>query len=274
MEDKVIVINNVDVLTCAIGSGRFLQVKDVQRNSLRSNTDAAFQSFQQTSQVEMPVNEVVMEPQLSNETIEIPQVVETPVETSIPVVEAPAETPVAVAEVPVVSPELSESVSMPVVEENISMEPSVVETPQESVVPVVENAPSNAVEIVSQVSTDSEYDLLMDELAKIDQECNQKIVDINAEREARKQKVLADHKQKIQAEKEQIVDFKTRAEEHLKNAQAAEQIATIAHQNAMNIASQTNVANTTVQSEIPFAPNITGLEDLSLSSQQVLAKIA
>jgi len=111
---------------------------------------------------------------------------------------------------------------------------------------------------------------MLKELAVIDTECNQKIVDINLERENRKQDVIVRYKSKIESERTQIMDFKERAAEHLKNAQAAEQIATIAQQNAMNLQpEQPSVNVAPMMNEIPSIPTS---EIPSLDEASVLSK--
>lgn len=311
MEENKIIILTEENLKCAMGGGRFLQVKDVQRNSARENTVISFEAYKQKMQTatvsKEPVNTQEVVPsgsvEIPQEEIapsisEVPVMESTPVQevaevvpTPEPVVETPVQE-VSMPEVPV-QPEpginMVSPVEEPVMESTpVVEEPTIPEVPVMNVSPVQEVAevvpapepvvetPVQGVEIVSQTTPVSEYDALTEELAKIDAECNQKIIDINVERENRKQEVMNQYKQKIEEEKAQIIDLKTRAEEHLKNAQAAEQIATIAHQNAMNMTS--GQVTETPMMEVPtndaFPQNFVTPEVPSLEDQPVLAKVA
>lgn len=88
---------------------------------------------------------------------------------------------------------------------------------------VVTETTNNNVEIVSN-NKKTDYDTLMEEIASLNQKYQ---TELNA--------ILEKYQTKINAYETQINDLKGQAEEHLKNAQAAETIATIAHQNAQNV---------------------------------------
>ena len=132
----------------------------------------------------------------------------------IPVIE-PAPEPASVPFVAPVVPKpttVSEPAVVPIVSP-VTSEPT----------PVVTETTNNNVEIVSN-NKKTDYDTLMEEIASLNQKYQ---TELNA--------ILEKYQTKINAYETQINDLKGQAEEHLKNAQAAETIATIAHQNAQNV---------------------------------------
>ena len=88
---------------------------------------------------------------------------------------------------------------------------------------------NNNVEIVSNEPKKTDYDNLMDEIAAL-----------NTKYQNDLQAILHKYQEKMNTFETEINDLKGKAEEHLKNAQAAETIATIAHQNAQNVTSNDN----------------------------------
>ncbi len=207
----------------------------------------------QTVMGDIPVSNVVPEAVVEPAAVNIPVENETaepsfvapemPVQPDLPVVE-PVVSSENIPEVPVTDmPNIAinsiPAINTPVVEEIANVIPSVVDISM-STSPVIEASPVNQVEIVSEKSQNTVYDNLLNEISSINEEYDQKIKDINVERTLKIREIFEKNKQGLMDMETQIIDFKNRAEEHLKNAQAAEQIATIAHQNAQNI--QTDVA--------------------------------
>lgn len=277
MEDKIVFLNTQMEVKRAMGEGHFLQVKDIQRNGIHDF--AASQIAKAVTMVQETIHEEVAEVPIAP----VPQVSLQPEESLVsqaPVVEAPAvdvsPLEVQMPETPVLEPQVPEVPSAPSPEiapvmDVVSEAPEVPVATPVDVVPTEQHAEvSSGVEIVEEKKEETELDVMLKELAVIDTECNQKIVDINLERENRKQDVIVRYKSKIESERTQIMDFKERAAEHLKNAQAAEQIATIAQQNAMNLQpEQPSVNVAPMMNEIPSIPTS---EIPSLDEASVLSK--
>lgn len=177
-----------------------------------------------------PVPEVV--PVVENGPVQNPVTVDPvipSVENNIPV--AP-ESPV-VEDVPVVdttAPVIESPVSAPVVDTPVTT------TIPEPVIPEVAPTPvPGQVEIVSSTPENTDYDALMNQIEEINVNYDKQIAELNKKRTEEIHKALEDNKEKIAQYESNIKDLQGRAEEHLKNAQAAETIATIAQANAQNI---------------------------------------
>ena len=200
---KIVYLNHqeggIETVSAALGDGRTLGLNPNQLDTIKKNVEEQVMSFNKPS-IE-PVTEPVMP------TSEVSP-------SPIPVIE-PAPEP---ASVPFVAPVVPEStpVSEPVVVPIVS---PVTSEPTK----VVTETTNNNVEIVSN-NKKTDYDTLMEEIASLNQKYQ---TELNA--------ILEKYQTKINAYETQINDLKGQAEEHLKNAQAAETIATIAHQNAQNV---------------------------------------
>ena len=201
---KIVYLNHqeggIETVSAALGDGRTLGLNPNQLDTIKKNVKDQVTSFNKPS-IE-PVSEPVMP---TSEVAPSP----------IPVIE-PVQEPVSASFVAPVVPENS-PVNDPVVVPNIV--PPVSPEPT----PVVEGSVNNNVEIVSNSSKKTDYDTLMEEIASLNQRYQ---TELNT--------ILEKYQAKMNAYETQINDLKGKAEEHLKNAQAAETIATIAHQNAQN----------------------------------------
>ena len=200
---KIVYLNHqeggIETVSAALGDGRTLGLNPNQLDTIKKNVEEQVMSFNKPS-IE-PVTEPVMP------TSEV-----TP--SPIPVIE-PAPEPASVPFVAPVVPEptpVSEPVVVPIASP-VTSEPT----------KVVTETTNNNVEIVSN-NKKTDYDTLMEEIASLNQKYQ---TELNA--------ILEKYQTKINAYETQINDLKGKAEEHLKNAQAAETIATIAHQNAQNV---------------------------------------
>ena len=200
---KIVYLNHqeggIETVSAALGDGRTLGLNPNQLDTIKKNVNDQVMSFNKPS-IE-PVTEPVMP------TSEVSP-------SPIPVIE-PAPEPASVPFVAPVVPEptpVSEPVVVPIASP-VTSEPTKV---------VTENT-NNNVEIVSN-NKKTDYDTLMEEIASLNQKYQ---TELNA--------ILEKYQTKINAYETQINDLKGKAEEHLKNAQAAETIATIAHQNAQNV---------------------------------------
>mgnify|MGYP004548571167 FL=1 len=200
---KIVYLNHqeggIETVSAALGDGRTLGLNPNQLDTIKKNVNDQVMSFNKPS-IE-PVTEPVMP------TSEV-----TP--SPIPVIE-PAPEPASVPFVAPVVPEptpVSEPVVVPIASP-VTSEPT----------KVVTETTNNNVEIVSN-NKKTDYDTLMEEIASLNQKYQ---TELNA--------ILEKYQTKINAYETQINDLKGKAEEHLKNAQAAETIATIAHQNAQNV---------------------------------------
>ena len=200
---KIVYLNHqeggIETVSAALGDGRTLGLNPNQLDTIKKNVNDQVMSFNKPS-IE-PVTEPVMP------TSEV-----TP--SPIPVIE-PAPEPASVPFVAPVVPEptpVSEPVVVPIASP-VTSEPT----------KIVTETTNNNVEIVSN-NKKTDYDTLMEEIASLNQKYQ---TELNA--------ILEKYQTKINAYETQINDLKGQAEEHLKNAQAAETIATIAHQNAQNV---------------------------------------
>ncbi len=200
---KIVYLNHqeggIETVSAALGDGRTLGLNPNQLDTIKKNVNDQVMSFNKPS-IE-PVTEPVMP------TSEV-----TP--SPIPVIE-PAPEPASVPFVAPVVPEptpVSEPVVVPIASP-VTSEPT----------KIVTETTNNNVEIVSN-NKKTDYDTLMEEIASLNQKYQ---TELNA--------ILEKYQTKINAYETQINDLKGKAEEHLKNAQAAETIATIAHQNAQNV---------------------------------------
>ena len=200
---KIVYLNHqeggIETVSAALGDGRTLGLNPNQLDTIKKNVNDQVMSFNKPS-IE-PVTEPVMP---TSEVAPSP----------IPVIE-PAPEPASVPFVAPVVPEpttVSEPVVVPIASP-VTSEPT----------PVVTENTNNNVEIVSN-NKKTDYDTLMEEIASLNQKYQ---TELNA--------ILEKYQTKINAYETQINDLKGQAEEHLKNAQAAETIATIAHQNAQNV---------------------------------------
>lgn len=200
---KIVYLNHqeggIETVSAALGDGRTLGLNPNQLDTIKKNVNDQVMSFNKPS-IE-PVTEPVMP------TSEVSP-------SPIPVIEPAAEP----ASVPFVAPVVPEptTVSEPVV---VPIASPVTSEPTK----VVTETTNNNVEIVSN-NKKTDYDTLMEEIASLNQKYQ---TELNA--------ILEKYQTKINAYETQINDLKGQAEEHLKNAQAAETIATIAHQNAQNV---------------------------------------
>ena len=113
------------------------------------------------------------------------------------------------------------------------------ENPSDDTTPVIDisgmtdnSSQKSPVEIIPNGKNhNTAYDLLIPEIKRINDQYNQQIAQINEKRQVEIDGV-------IEAAKQGILDLQEQASEHLKNAQAAEQIAHIAFNNAQS--NQTN----------------------------------
>ncbi len=202
---KIVYLNHqeggIETVSAALGDGRTLGLNPNQLDTIKKNVEEQVMNFNKPSIFTPPVTEPVMP------TSEV-----TP--SPIPVIE-PAPEPASVPFVAPVVPEptpVSEPVVVPIASP-VTSEPT----------KVVTETTNNNVEIVSN-NKKTDYDTLMEEIASLNQKYQ---TELNA--------ILEKYQTKINAYETQINDLKGQAEEHLKNAQAAETIATIAHQNAQNV---------------------------------------
>lgn len=189
----------IETVSAALGDGRTLGLNPNQLDTIKKNVNDQVMSFNKPS-IE-PVTEPVM-PTSEVTPSPIPVIEPVPEQASVPFVAPVVPEPTPVSEpvvVPIASP--------------VTSEPTKV---------VTENT-NNNVEIVSN-NKKTDYDTLMEEIASLNQKYQ---TELNA--------ILEKYQTKINAYETQINDLKGQAEEHLKNAQAAETIATIAHQNAQNV---------------------------------------
>ena len=93
--------------------------------------------------------------------------------------------------------------------------------------PVISTEPQ--IEIVSSNNNrKTEYDALAEEIAKINEEFDNKIIELNTQRKNAIDNALT-------RSKEHLLEIQDKATEHLKNAQAAEQIANIAYEKAQTL---------------------------------------
>lgn len=200
---KIVYLNHqeggIETVSSALGDGRTLGLNPNQLDTIKKNVNDQVMSFNKPS-IE-PVTEPVMP---TNEVTPspIPVIEPAPEPASVPFVAPVVPKPTTVSEpavVPIASP--------------VTSEPT----------PVVTETTNNNVEIVSN-NKKTDYDTLMEEIASLNQKYQ---TELNA--------ILEKYQTKINAYETQINDLKGQAEEHLKNAQAAETIATIAHQNAQNV---------------------------------------
>ena len=200
---KIVYLNHqeggIETVSAALGDGRTLGLNPNQLDTIKKNVNDQVMSFNKPS-IE-PVTEPVM-PTSEVTPSPIPVIEPVPEPKSVPFVAPVVPKPTTVSEpavVPIASP--------------VTSEPTKV---------VTENT-NNNVEIVSN-NKKTDYDTLMEEIASLNQKYQ---TELNA--------ILEKYQTKINAYETQINDLKGQAEEHLKNAQAAETIATIAHQNAQNV---------------------------------------
>ena len=168
-----------------------------------------------------------------------PEPVVSPVLDAAPVVsqDAPvSSTDSVINDIPVVditTPVMEESASAPVIDTPVI--PTPVE-PEPVVSPVVlDAAPTGQVEIVSNTKENTDYDQLITRIEEINANYDKQIQELNQKRTEEIKKALEENKEKIAQYESKIKDLQGRAEEHLKNAQAAETIATIAQANAQNM---------------------------------------
>lgn len=200
---KIVYLNHqeggIETVSAALGDGRTLGLNPNQLDTIKKNVNDQVMSFNKPS-IE-PVTEPVMPTS---------EVAPSPIPVIEPVPE-PASVPFVAPVVPEPTP-VSEPVVVPIASP-VTSEPTKV---------VTENT-NNNVEIVSN-NKKTDYDTLMEEIASLNQKYQ---TELNA--------ILEKYQTKINAYETQINDLKGQAEEHLKNAQAAETIATIAHQNAQNV---------------------------------------
>lgn len=254
MEEKIIVFsdvfnNRVSRELVSSVSGKDLALNPAQISGLSNSYQAKIMEFQKSNQ---PISEVppiatenIIEPTIANEEI-------TPVVENVSP-EEPFNTPVDVPQVPVVD------VNIPVAESvvsdgNVAPNERIDDPPVVTNIPSIEPIISNnevvtsvadiadlqtpevgQVEIVPNEGVSSDYDMLIDKIMSINEKYDKQVADINFKRNNEILSILDENKQKLTETEAQIADLKNRAEEHLKNAQAAEQIATIAHQNAQNV---------------------------------------
>ena len=167
-----------------------------------------------------------------------PQVV-TPVIPDVTPVSVTSEIPAVDTTAPVMS-DVAPSVGVAEVQENAAPEvvSPVEPTPVTPVIPepvIQEEAPAplpGQVEIVSNNPDNTDYDKLMTQIADINANYDKQIAELNQKRTEEIKQALEENKNKIVDYEAKIKDLQGRAEEHLKNAQAAETIATIAQANA------------------------------------------
>lgn len=195
---------------------------------------------------------------------EIPQVQEPVINDVIPTVAQEVQEPIIENQSPVAAEEqnMTPDMSAPVIDlgipfdsgeaqSNVQSEPvtpGVDMNPVVDFTPVVDIAPVQEasqisqetvmpqVEIVTSNNKQTEYDVLTKKILEINKKYDDQMTELNRQRQEEIKKVLEENKQSI-------VDLQDKAEEHLKNAQAAEQIAHIAYENAQNVVENSNVIN-------------------------------
>ena len=203
---KIVYLNHqeggIESVSAALGDGRTLGLNPNQLDTIKKNVEEQVMNFNKPS---------IFTPRVAEPVMPTSEVAPSP----IPVIE-PAPEPKSVPFVAPVVPEPT-TISEPVVVPNI-VSPITNET-----APVVKEPINNNVEIVSD-NKKTDYDTLIEEIASLNQKYQ---TELNA--------ILEKYQTKMNAYETQINDLKGQAEEHLKNAQAAETIATIAHQNAQNV---------------------------------------
>jgi len=253
---------NQQNLPAAVGDGRNLALNPNQVNSLKGNFGSKVVEFNnKVNVVETPAPEVsnndVLDvpsvPVAETMSVEAPPVVEN-VETPLPVSE-PVVPPILENEavinniseivppvmdeaqpvIPTPEPVVSEPTLEPVpaVSEEIPVvpsEPVVMPSPSEPVVPA-----SGNVEIVPQEPKNTDYDILVSKINEINQKYDDQIMNLLRNRNEEIANILKENQAKMNEYETKIKDLQEKAAEHLKNAQAAEEIATIAHQNAQNV---------------------------------------
>ncbi len=235
-------------LKAAVGFGRNLALNNDQTTKLKENPKAKVIELQNKMQA---AKEPMIEATQPLETETIEAVIEPTINIEeTPVVDqtaAAVEIPNINEEQTVIKEEPQEEMTPeePVIPPAIEIEPVIVPTTEEEAnvieEPIIENTVLEpSIEIVEDKSKNQEFEQIISEISQINEEYDKKIIEINKERAAKINEAMEKNKNKIIEQQEQILDLKNRAEEHLKNAQAAEQIATIAHQNAQNIAQSEN----------------------------------
>ena len=213
-----------------IGAGRSLGLTVAQTDALTAN-------FKTLAVTATPVVEStpVIE---STPAVDMPSVVPTDVATNNVISEVPSSesvTPVVsdvpVSEAPVIEQAQPVDVqpvnTAPVIENPVVSEPvnPVVDTPVVS--QVVEQAPvESGVEIVSE-EKETDFDKMQKEIEAATREYQEKI-----------ESIVNAYKKKINETINEANSLKAQANDHLKNAQAAEQIATMAYQNSVGVSEQ------------------------------------
>lgn len=203
-------IGGIETLSAALGDGRTLGLNPNQLDTIKNNVKTQIMNFK-------PVSEPTPIPMVEDANV-VPDF--NTIKPEIPVVPPVSEPQAPV--VPVVPP-VTEPAQEPTIIPNVPAQ--VIKEP----VPTPVENPSTNVEIVSNEPKKTDYDNLMDEIAAL-----------NTKYQNDLQAILHKYQEKMNTFETEINDLKGKAEEHLKNAQAAETIATIAHQNAQNVTSSDN----------------------------------
>lgn len=222
---KTLEVVNLDNVTSSLNDGRSLAIDPIRVGNLKTN----FKEKIDQIKVEEEVPQAVVE--------------EKNIENDVPVVDAnntvnempPVEDTIVNNE-DVANVSNEENIIPNIVEEPISNIDSDVVNPFPDVIvnngleesTNIEPVIDNKVEEQKVITNVNPYQTLSEEIDAIEKR-------YNADLESLNQKRIQDINDAIKRSEEAIVNLKEKASEHLKNAQAAEQIATIAYNNAQNI---------------------------------------
>ncbi len=249
---KIIIFNEKRV-NASLGQGRSLGLTSAQKDPLEMNFKNMVLLHQPVAEPEPVLPENLEEPtKVVSDKVVLP-------ENSIPVMDVmngittdtqdsqtdQNEEVIApfTADVPTI-----ESVINPSLENNeVPTEANVIEKAAPQVVQVIEPSVENTVsdnlqygsgvEIVPE-EKETDFDKMHKELDELEKKRSEKMAAIDKEYQEAKEAIFEEYKKKIAEMMNEVANLKERAKEHLKNAQAAEQIATLAQQNSENI--QTN----------------------------------
>ena len=227
----------------SLEAGRSLALNFTQVSGLKDNFKNKLQQEQAIGQTNNLINQNPTEvpplenaipntePQIVNE-IPVAPIAQNNTEENTPVINITQTTPtIPIMDKPVID------LGIPFDQGTQQPEASQVTTPINVETPTIDN-PINMnvtpteetkgqVEIVSTNNKKTEYDALSERIIEINRESDNQIKLINEKRQEEIMKAIEDAKQNI-------LDLQDKAAEHLKNAQAAEQIAHIAYENAQN----------------------------------------
>ncbi len=249
---KIIVLPNVQNVNSSLGIGRSLGLTVAQTDSLSNN----FKSL--VAKVKTPVKETlgdVPTPNVPNNTITQDPLISKPTVTPTLGVEAvnlvndaltaTDESKATIENSPVFS--FPESITNAAQKEPESI-PSVEEKSEELIAPFADDAPAietvinsepavetPIVEPVSETPVVSGPEIVEEEKENDFDKMQQEIEQATNEYQEKIANIIANYKKKIVQTIKEANNMKEQASDHLKNAQAAEQIVTMAYQNSMNM---------------------------------------